>query len=50
MEVKSLKSDEVGWQAEEIGKSCSLSPKTVNWQNSFLLRGEVSLCFMKTFN
>ena len=32
------KSDGVGWQAGDSGKSYSSSLKAVSWQNSFLLR------------
>ena len=32
------KSDGIGWQAGDSGKSCSSSLKAVSWQNSFLLR------------
>ena len=38
----------VSWQSEDQGKSCSLAPVEVCWQNSLSLGG-VSL-FLKAFN
>ena len=38
----------VSWQSEDQGKSCSLGPMEVCWQNSLFLEG-VSL-FLRAFN
>ena len=43
------KSDGVGPQAGDSGKSYSLNSKAECWQNSLLFR-EVSLCSIKIFN
>lgn len=38
----------LGGGCRSAGRSCSLSTKTVRWQDSFLLR-EASLCSVKAF-
>ena len=35
----------VGWRSRDPGKNCSLSPKAVGWQYSFLLRASQSFVF-----